>query len=287
MSVKNTIEAGSEIVVNKEAWKELNTLVKEAIAGTPENKPKTLRMLTEIHGKVGEVRVIINDKVSKIKARNEQLVVLQQSVEALESSAANEPVANSFCLLRHVSYYTDTARRIRDGQEPQNDQYQCYADVTAVASRIKPICDGEDGVIGIKVVANETFGHVIMFSELVGLVELRERRRLDVPGKPADAAAIYVEGVTLAVKLADVYAQAFGAYAAIPVVTRHNNEDAGIPGGAVIAEDLEVEAELEEESDEESDEDGDGDIDDEDADPAEQIAGEDEESAEDLDEDEE
>jgi hypothetical protein len=287
MSVKNTIEAGSEIVVNKEAWKELNTLVKEAIAGTPENKPKSLRVLTAIHAKVGEVKLVVNDKVGKIKARNEQIAELQQTIEALEASAANEPIANSFGLLRHISYYTDTARRLKDGQEPLTDTYQCYADVSAVASRIKPIVDGEEGVIGIKVVANETFGHVIMFSDLVGLVELRERRRLDVPGKPADAASIYVEGVTLAVKLADVYAQAFGAYAAIPVTTRHNNEDAGIPEGAEVAEDLEVEGDVEEE-DEDVDTDGDVDSEDEDedADPAEQIASEEDEEADELEDEE-
>lgn len=268
MSIKNTeaaevvgaADAAEQPVVNKQAWSEVTHFVKEQIEATPENKPKTRRNYETILNGLREVRVVINDKVGKIRACKEQIAELQAANQALEQAAENEPIANSFAISRHVSFYTDTADRIKNGLEPVTDMYHCYAPVSDIISRIKPIIDPEDGVLGIKVVVNECFGHVIMFHELIGLLELRERRTFDVQNKPADAAEVYVEGITLAVSIADTYAKAFGGYAAIPVVTRNNNEDENIPDDAKVASDIEVESEEDTESGE------DGIAEDEDAD---------------------
>lgn len=248
MSKIESTEASSESateeqpIVNKQAWSETMHFVKERIAATPENKPKTLQTYETILDGLREIRVVINDKVSKIRACKEEIAELQAANQALEKAAENEPIANSFAISRHVSFYTDTADRIKNGLEPLTDMYHCYAPVSDVTSRLKPIVDPEDGVLGIKVVVNESFGHVIMFHELIGLLELRERRSFDVQHKAADAAEVYVEGITLAVYIADTYAKAFGGYAAIPVVTRNNNENENIPDGAKVAGDLEIES---------------------------------------------
>lgn len=251
--------AAEQPVVNKQAWSEVVHYVKELIETTPENKPKTRKNYETILDGLREVRVVINDKVGKIRAGKEQIAELQAANQALELAAENEPIANSFAISRHVSFYTDTAVRIKNGQEPNTDMYHCYAPVSDVTSRIKPIVDPEDGVLGIKVVVNESFGHVIMFHELIGLLELRERRAFDVQNKPEDAAEVYVEGITLAVSLADTYAKAFGGYAAIPVVARNNNEDENIPEGAEVASDIEVESEELDPTDEDIDDDDDED----------------------------
>lgn len=239
-----------QTTVNKKAWSETTHYVRELIESTPENKPKTRRTYENILSGLHEIRTVINDKVAKIRAGKEEIAELQAANTALEQAAENEPVANSFAISRHVSFYTDTAVRIKNGQEPVTDMYHTYAPVADVISRIKPIVDPEEGVLGIKVVVNESFGHVIMFHELIGLLELRERRTFDVQNKPADAAEVYVEGVTLAIALADTYAKTFGGYAAIPVVARKNNEDANIPEGASVASDIEVESEEDVDDDE-------------------------------------
>lgn len=294
MTAENTAaETESAIEINKEAYRELVQAIKalgaEAAAA---GKHKTAKKLEEIRLKAVEVRALLNDKVSKIKEARNEIAALNAAVSALEESAANEPVVNTFSFTRHVSVYTDTASRVRAGEEPIADSYNCLAPVSDVVSRIKPIVSATEGVIGTRVIVSEGFGHTIMFHELVGLVELRERRKLDVINNVADAASIYVEGVTLAVRLADQYAQSFGAYAAIPVVSRNNMEASLIPADAVVADSLEVEAEIEDEdSDEESEEvegeadsDEDG-VDDEDADesPSDELAGEEDEDADALD----
>lgn len=264
-----------QTTVNKKAWSETTHYVRELIESTPENKPKTRRTYENILSGLHEIRTVINDKVAKIRAGKEEIAELQAANTALEQAAENEPVANSFAISRHVSFYTDTAVRIKNGQEPVTDMYHTYAPVADVISRIKPIVDPEEGVLGIKVVVNESFGHVIMFHELIGLLELRERRTFDVQNKPADAAEVYVEGVTLAIALADTYAKTFGGYAAIPVVARKNNEDANIPEGASVASDIEVESEEDVDDDE-----ADGGETDE-ADEADEAEGAEEDEAED------
>jgi hypothetical protein len=244
--------------VNKKAYRDLARAIKTEIDdATANGKPKTAKKLAVILELAHDVRDLIDDKVAKIKDARQQITDLTASVTALEESAANEPIANTFALTRHVSVYTDTEARLRANEEPVADYYNCFASVTDVVSRIKPIVDPKDGVIGLRVIVNEGFGHTIMFHELIGLIEVREHKKLDVVGNIEHAVSIYIEGITLAVRLADVYAQSFGAFAAIPVVTRNNMEAALIPADAIVADSLEVDTELE---DEESDgEEGDDD----------------------------
>lgn len=214
-----------EIVVNKKSWSEARDFVKQLIAEVPENKPKTRRKYEVILEKLGEIRTLINDKVAKIKSANEQIAERDSIIASLEAAAENEPIANTFGLVRHASYFTDTVARLEAGEEPIADEYHCYAPIQHVASRLKPIVAGSDGVIGIKAFASENFGHVIMFSDVVGLIEVRERTKLDPHNNPNDGAAVYVEAVTLAVEIADVYAKHFGAFDAIAATARHNTEN--------------------------------------------------------------
>lgn len=293
-SAKSTEEI-VEIVVNKKSWSEARDFVKQLIAEVPENKPKTRRKYEVILEKLGEIRTLINDKVAKIKSANEQIAERDSIIASLEAAAENEPIANTFGLVRHASYFTDTVARLEAGEEPIADEYHCYSPIQHVASRLKPIVAGSDGVIGIKAFASENFGHVIMFSDVVGLIEVRERTKLDPHNNPNDGAAVYVEAVTLAVEIADVYAEHFGAFDAIAATARHNTENSAIPTGAVIAEDLEVDLEVDlesEEGDEDSEGEGEGEedgIDDEDENEGEggeagSLEGEEDEDADDLDE---
>lgn len=266
----------TEADINKEAYSDLSKCVKQHLAeaqGSENPSKKAIRRLTEIQDLLPPVRDFLRYRAQRIIELNRSNKELQAKVLELEEKIEDGPVRNVFEIRRMPSAFSG----VMSADDGIMDQFFTDCDPAAVTTRIRPIAAPEAGVVGLKVFVTDVFAHVIMFTELIGVIELREERKLNIDADSADALRVYLEGMTLAIGIADQYTKLYGAYSALPMTDNRNIESASIPNSMVVGESLsqvqgitgesqEDQEDLEEESDE-SDDDGD-DVGDEDSEPS-------------------
>lgn len=265
--VKEATEATTteetQVVVDKNAYKNLSTLVKAHIADIEaSDKPskKTLSRFEEVQEALIPVRDLLRARIGERNALREEVTSLKNANAELQEIVDNEPVKNPFEVRRLVSAFSGVTSE--NASTAPIDEFLTDSDPSAVVTRIKPITDVDAGVVGIKVSVTDTVGHIILFPELIAVTEAREGRKLDIDADTSDALRIYLEGMAIAIGIADLYTKQYGAFTSIPLENHKGEEAERLPGAFKVNGSLE-DANA---ASEDTTEDEDGDVDTEDSD---------------------
>ena len=240
----NTTEANTEapevITVNPDAWKNLTSTVKRFVTETDDPKSiKSHKRFLEVQEALGDVKILINDKVRKIKEARAEIAALTVTNQELQDIVDAEPVKYTIELRRAVSAFSGVKEQSES--TPIDAYHVNSADVGAVLSRLKPIVQAEAGVVGIEVYGSDEQTNVFMFTSFIGMLELREGREFDIDADSADALMVYQEAMDAAFAMADFYTTRYGAYSAIPLASQKHKEASRIPGYVTVGGPLTVE----------------------------------------------
>lgn len=253
-------ETETPVVVDKKAFKNLSQLVRGHIAELEaSDKPakKTIARFVEVQAALLPVRDLLRARNAENRELKEKISAFEVTVGQLQEIADNEPVKNRVEIRRVPSAFSGVTPETAENAPV--DMFLTDSEPMAVASRIKPIVDVTAGVVGIKIFITDTVAHVVLFPNLIAVVEAREGRPLDIDADTSDALKVYLEGMTLAIGFADLVTKLYGAYSVIPLGSHKHEEASSVPSGFTVGDDLVVlsddeDAEDEEETDETSDE---------------------------------
>lgn len=259
---ENAAESETEtpVVIDKKAYKNLSQKVREHIAELEaSDKPakKTIARFTEVQSLLLPVRDLLKARNTENRELKEKVTGLETVIGQLQEIVDNEPVKYRFELRRVPSAFSGVTTETAENAPV--DMFTTDSEPTAVGSRIKPIVDVTAGVVGIKIFVTDTVAHVVLFANLIAVVEAREGRQLDIDADSSDALKVYLEGMTLAIGFADLVTKLYGAYAAIPIVSHKHEEASSIPSGFTVGDSLVVLTEDDDSDDDDSDSDSDSD----------------------------
>lgn len=261
MATTENIAVSEETVApaNPEAYRELSVTIKSHIRELEEsdNPPKkTLKRLEDIQAHLLPVRVLLNEKIAKGKAARTELAEAKKQNIELQEIVDKEPVQNVLQIRRLPSLFSGVTAD--NYERAPIDPFYVESDPIAVSTRIKSISKVEYGVVGIKIWVTDTVSHVILFPDLIAVAEARDGRVYNTDRDSADSLKIYLEGMSLAVSIADAYTKQYGAFSTIPFDNHQAEENSRVGDDLVVSPNIQAVAgtgPTEEESDENSDED--------------------------------
>lgn len=254
-------ETETPVVLDKKAFKNLSQLVRRHIAELEaSDKPakKTIARFVEVQAALLPVRDLLRARNTENRELKEKIAEFVVTVGQLQEIADNEPVKHRVEIRRVPSAFSGVTPETAENAPV--DMFLTDSEPMAIASRIKPIGDVTAGVVGIKIFVSDTVAHVVMFPNLIAVVEAREGRPLDIDADTSDALKVYLEGMTLAIGFADLVTKLYGAYSVIPLGSHKLEEVSSIPSGFTIGDDLAVLTEDDDDADADEEEtDGDSD----------------------------
>lgn len=251
---------------DKEAFVKFRKLLDGFVdeTNTPASKKSHKRFL-ELREYLAEVKLLLNERTTKLNKANASLREARAEIADLESTISREPVKTALEIRRMVSALSGV--EVDSAATAPLDTYYVDADITSVMSRFKPTYDPEAGILGIKIFVTDKYCHVVNFLELIENNEQKYGRKFDIDNNPEDALIIYQAGVRHAIAIANIYALEYGPFVfATSMVDEKNN----IPSSWVTGDEEPVREEIDGDSDSDEDDDKDEGDDDDDAGPSEE-----------------
>lgn len=262
MSNKETQATDIVKPADKEAFinfrKMLDGFIEET--DTPASKKSHKRFL-ELKESLGAVKLLLNERTTKLNTANAALKEARAQIEDLESTISREPIKTAMELRRMVSALSGVDASMTSTAPV--DTYYVDVDGASVMSRFKPTYDPDAGILGIKIFVNDKYCHVVNFLELIENNEQKYGRKFDIDNNSEDALIIYQAGVRHAIAIANLYALEYGPFV---FATSMADEKNNIPSSWVTGEEEATKEEIGDSRDPEEDDDSDDDDGDSDGD---------------------